>query len=217
MAAPAPRRRARWYQSPIGLLLAGLGGVGLIAIVVAFIVTARSGGPEPASSDALSSYTSELAGLQQALAPAAAGMASTTNKPGDVKALDREAQGWSQTISQIAGSFAGAPTPAGLDPVKSMVTNAIGQYGVAADAYALAPSLKGTARAQEMALAAKQREQADSLWRSAVAQLDAQRSNAGLGPSHLTTPSSLKSALPSPTPTPGAGGSPGGKKKSSKG
>ncbi|MFN2526874.1 MAG: hypothetical protein ABR505_11525 [Actinomycetota bacterium] len=208
-AAPRPAyatsRRMPWYRSPAGRGLVVIVALVIVGLGVWAIGSARSNAREESvRREALEEYSGQMRSLLQALGePATAMSAAPTQADGaGFDVLSDAAGGWAQALKNVAAQAGTIFPPSDLEGVHKVFSEAILLYEAAARTYALAPDAEGKLVDKLLARAADLRDRATAVWEGGIDVLDTARSEVGLDPSGLQSPTALAPpAVPTAVPT----------------
>ncbi len=198
MPAAAPRpvatghRRAPWYRTLAGKVVAGITVVALLSLVIGLVVNARSSGNALVErQESLERYAGEMRALLQRVSPPAGAVAALTTVPASeiVKSVEAHASGWAKSFQEAATEAGAITPPPEVAPAHGLFVDSILLYGSAAQTYQLAPDLGGPVQSGILIRASEQRARAESVWANAAGVVDRSLADTGAEPSGLTSPS----------------------------
>jgi hypothetical protein len=218
-AAPRPvsgtRRKEPWYNTATGRVIAALLVVLVLSGIGAVIAVNRSNANERSNKvEAIEEYVDVLESIVQSTAPSAAAMTQVTpNAPADqLESLRADARQWGESFEAAASRTSSATPPPEVASVNPFFTQSLQVYLSSARLMGDASSVDGDLAAL-LTRASEIRAQADSVWSSAVAQLDEELADLGGDPSGLQSPglaAASGAVPPAPEPPPDEGGDGGG-------
>ena len=204
-AAPRPsygtREKPRWYQTTQGLVIGFLVTAALIIFVWWFVADSRNESQaREATREQLQTFSSDLRGLFQNLAPIAselegAGTLEIKDVPATTKELKNQLADVQTTVSQVA-------PPEDLTAATALLSQAMLLYAQSIEQFELLPDLEGATRDEVSAKATASYQAANNIFVAVIELLDKERSEVDLAPSGLASPGSQATIS---EPTPGGG------------
>ncbi|HEX2127582.1 MAG TPA: hypothetical protein VHF58_00015 [Solirubrobacterales bacterium] len=202
-AAPRPvytgRRRDPWYKTTEGRLIGGMLVAVVVGVAIWLLADAQNKSRERTETrESLESYADTVRSFTNALGPVAEDMSLVEENP-DVDALKKDAEKWSTDLSAAQAQIASVPAPDEAVVAGRLFEQSLTSFLSAARTYQSAADTEGDLRAELLAQATEEREQARALFETGVLALDAELQEVGGENSRLSLPAGTP-----PTPDPAA-------------
>ncbi|HEX2058173.1 MAG TPA: hypothetical protein VHI71_07365 [Actinomycetota bacterium] len=224
-AAPRPvytgRRRDPWYKTTEGRLIGGMLIAVVVGVAIWLIADAQNKSRERSETrEALETYADSVRSFTNALGPVAEDMSLVEADP-DIDALKKDAKKWSTDLSAAQAQIVAVPPPDEAVVAGRLFEQSLTSFLSAARTYESAADADGDLQAELLAQATEEREQARTLFETAVLALDAELQEVGGENSRLSLPAGTpptpdpaaspgSSTIEIPTDTGGEGGGKGG-------
>ena len=186
----------------------------LVAISLGVFLSNRPEGSAKPGTEALASYTQEIANLSQFVQPAAEQMAAQPD--GSFAGLEADSRRWLDTFNQGLQRVGQMTPPDGLATANQLLAQSMELYISSADTFQLVPKAGEAIQADIVSRAVDQRNQAMALFGVALRLVDEKRTAADLPPAGIPIPGQTGLQTPEPSSSPSAGAPTGGSGKGGK-